>query len=331
MKPDALGKSAVEVFSGRFLLVSYLPTLAFGVFLLVLVWAGAPGAHVDFSAAWRTAAGLRAGELVLLVLGITLASLLSHPLQLPLVRALEGYWPAAARPLTALGLRRQRVCRARLVRASALSAEAPDDAEVQTAGAAGARLLELFPPADRLLPTALGNVLSAMEHRAGSGYGWDAAVAWPRLYPVLGGPVKAVVDDRRTTLDAAVRLSAVTLASGLTTFVLLVRAGWWPLLALLPLTASWIAYRGAVRAGAAYGEAVAAAFDLHRFDLLTALHLPLPADRAAERRQAAELCAHWRQGRPLALVYDHPDDSVRDLVARGVCPRAPGGPEAGGR
>ncbi|MFI1222114.1 MULTISPECIES: hypothetical protein [unclassified Streptomyces] len=308
MKPDALGKNAADVFSGRFFLVSYVPTLAFGVFLLVLVWAGAPGAQVDFSAAWRTAARLRAGEWLLLVLGITLAALLTHPLQLALVRVLEGHWPAAVRLPAALGLRRQRRRRARLARASEPAGGAPDDARIQAAGVAGARLRELFPPADRLLPTALGNVLAAMEGRAGSGYGWDAPVAWPRLYPVLGEQMKAVVDDRRNTLDAAVRLSATTLWSGLVTLILLARAGWWPLLALLPLTASWIAYQGAVRAGVAYGEAITAAFDLHRFDLLTSLHLPLPADRDEERRQAADLCAHWRQGKPLALVYDHPDN-----------------------
>ena len=41
--------------------------------------------------------------------------------------------------------------------------------------------------------TGLGNALAAMEDSAGAAYGLDAVVAWPRLYPLLGDKVRAVV------------------------------------------------------------------------------------------------------------------------------------------
>jgi hypothetical protein len=45
---------------------------------------------------------------------------------------------------------------------------------------------------------------------------------------------------------------------------------------------SWIAYRAAVRAAVAHGRQLYVAFDLHRFDLLRSLHLPLPPSPEAE-------------------------------------------------
>jgi hypothetical protein len=83
---------------GRFLLVDYLPTYAAVLFVVILVWAGAPGPHIDFGNAWRTAAHLGVGEVILIAIAITLLAVLTHPLQLAMMRVLEGGWPAWARP-----------------------------------------------------------------------------------------------------------------------------------------------------------------------------------------------------------------------------------------
>jgi hypothetical protein len=63
-------------------------------------------------------------------------------------------------------------------------------------------------PDHLLQPTKLGNVLAAMQDSAGRSYGFDAVIAWPRLFPVLGEQCRTLVDDRRGTLDASVRLTA---------------------------------------------------------------------------------------------------------------------------
>ncbi|HKT03656.1 MAG TPA: hypothetical protein VJT31_29360, partial [Rugosimonospora sp.] len=173
---------------------------------------------------------------------------------------------------------------------------------------AGTRLRRLFPgPSVPLRPTALGNALAAMEHRAGAEYGWDAVVAWPRLYLVLGQPTRMVVDDRRDTLDTAARLAVTAGITAIASAALLARSGWWLLLALAPLGVAALAYQGAVLAAVAYGDAVRAAFDLHRFDLLDKLHLPLPADQTAERTACDALSLLWRQGAGQPLRYRHPD------------------------
>ncbi|MEK8170988.1 hypothetical protein NKH77_19840 [Streptomyces sp. M19] len=92
------------------------------------------------------------------------------------------------------------------------------------------------------------------------------------------------------------RLSVASGATALVSAGMLLRSGWWLALALVPAAVSVLAYRGAVQAALAYGDAVRAAFDLHRFDLLAALRLPLPGSVAEERALAGTLCAHWRQG-----------------------------------
>ncbi|MEV4021066.1 hypothetical protein AB0J35_62405 [Nonomuraea angiospora] len=292
------------ILTGRLLLVSYLPTYAGAVFVLVVVWAGTP---VDFGRAWRTAAALSVGEVLVLGLAIMLGAVVLHPFQLRLVRLLEGAWPRWVL-VGDLSRRMQRFRRERLAGRAEVS-EDPDmpvsDRQLQEAGAAGSRLRRRFPPGDQVRPTALGNVLAAMEHRAGTPYGWDAVVAWPRLYPVLGDRVRTIVDGHRDSLDVMARLAVTFALVAVVSAVLLVRSGWWLLLPLGAAVVARVAYRAAVQSALAYGEAVESAFDLHRFDLFTALHLPLPADREQEREVAARLCAFWRQGDPVELTYEH--------------------------
>jgi hypothetical protein len=307
MSLQNLAEPTGEVFSGRFFLVSYLPTYAAAVFILVLIWAGAPGT-VQFDQAWHTAAKLGVGEIILIAIAIILGALLVHPLQLPMVRMLEGYWP---RWLRTLGwpLRRLHTWRrSRLANRAELNEPEPSEAAIQRAGAAGTQLRLRYPDTDQVLPTSLGNVLAAMEARAGRAYGWDAVVAWPRLYPVLSTGIRDVVDDRRNTLDTCARMTVTFGATTIIAAALLGGSGWW-LLLFVPLGITMAAYLGAVYAAVAYGEAVEAAFDLHRFDLLKVLHLPLPDDRKAEKAANEALCDLWRQGSPILLTYQHDQPS----------------------
>jgi hypothetical protein len=131
-----------------------------------------------------------------------------------------------------------------------------------------------------------------MEDTAGRACGLPAVIAWPRLYPVLLGPVKSLVDDRRNALDASVRMTATMTVTALLALVLLLRSGWWVLLALMPLAVAVLAYHGALQAALAYAETVQAAFDLHNArhnalrlhpGLRTRSGRPLPEQQAAKQ------------------------------------------------
>ncbi|MGW1913503.1 hypothetical protein ACWCQS_22890 [Streptomyces sp. NPDC002076] len=109
-------------------------------------------------------------------------------------------------------------------------------------------------------------------------------------------------------MDAAARLSVTAALCVPATVWLLWRSGWRLLLAVLLALVSRLAYLAAVHAAVGYGQYVEAAFDLHRFDLLGALHLPLPTDREQEQRANESLGMLWRQGLPgrPPLRYEHP-------------------------
>src|SRR4051794_32831245 len=99
----------------RFSLVSQLPTFAAVIYVTILIAAGAPSGDVDVGRAVSRLGDLSAGTGFVLALAALLLALMLHPLQLPLVRVLEGYWPTRlGRALARLGCRRQDRRRQRL-------------------------------------------------------------------------------------------------------------------------------------------------------------------------------------------------------------------------
>ncbi|MFZ3467575.1 hypothetical protein ACODT3_39530 [Streptomyces sp. 4.24] len=309
MKLSSLLGPAGGVLGKRFLLVSYLPTTGCAVFLVVLVWAGAPGSGPDFSRAWQTAGQLGAGELLLLWLAITLVAVAAHPLQLRLVRLLEGDWPRILGPLRRLSVLRQRTVRTRLQAAAIAAGDPPSPAEENRAGLAWSESVTRFPPPSlEVASTALGNALAAMEYYVGSAHGLDVVVTWPRLHPLVQGAAKEAVDSFRDALDAAARLAVTAGLTSLVTVWLLWEADWWPALALAPALLARMSYLGAVQAAVGYGAALDAAIDTNRFALYEQLRLPLPENPEAERALALLLCTHWRQrvALPDPLAYLHP-------------------------
>jgi hypothetical protein len=299
----------------RFNLLGLMPGGVLVLFVLLLLWSGAPAQPPDPDEVLAHAQALGAWEGALLFLGLTLAATITTPLQLGLVRLLEGYWG----PWGKRALERQRTLRAALERAAEPSSAEPSREEEARLTAAAWKLRQRYPPAGLELPTALGNVLRAAEDRAGRRYGLDTVVVWPRLYPLLSPELRAVVDDQRDQLDVAARLSAVFAACAAIALVLLApHGGWWLLVVPAWLGLAWLSYRGAVAAAMAYGSGLETAFDLHRFDLLRALHLPLPPTRAAEREANRALSEFLQGKRPVAFDYAHPDAPAAD--AEGVTP-----------
>jgi hypothetical protein len=90
-----------------------------------------------------------------------------------------------------------------------------------------------------------------------------------------------------------------------------------------------LSYRAALSAATAYGQAMEAAFDLHRFDLLNALHLPLPADLISEVQANQQLSRFLRQpyeymyalthgGRGMNFAFDHHATTTEEPAPSGV-------------
>ncbi|MEU6071058.1 hypothetical protein ABZ864_43105 [Streptomyces sp. NPDC047082] len=165
---------------------------------------------------------------------------------------------------------------------------------------------------DRFHPTRLGNVLAVAEESAGQEYGFDPPVVWPRLYALLSPQLRRTVNERRTTLDAAAAMCiyatvAAVVASPLTAIGRPVQNLW---AVLAPAALAMASYRTAQNCTLSYAMARRTAFDLHRFDLYTALHLPLPRDRDEERAMNRALGLEWRQGVRMRTRYDVAPDAA---------------------
>jgi len=182
------------------------------------------------------------------------------------------------------------------------------------------RLLMRYPHGTNdVLPTRLGNVLRRYEADLGSQYGLPGVTIIPHLALVAPPGDVAYLDDRRTQLDLAVRLAVLSALASAVAVLFLWRAGLWLLAVLVPYTATYLFYRGAVGLAEGYGTAMSVLVDLGRFSLYERLHLELPTDTVAERGTNAAVAALLRDLEPRYLRYARPGGPAAD---HGSNPRA---------
>ena len=313
MKVDSLIESGTKELGVRFNLVGVLPSAMLFLFVLALYWSGAPKQSPDFRLAFAKIESMGIKEGILLVVAVLVFSLLLQPLQLSLVRLLEGYWTVPLLPQVGAvfsfpGVAWHRYRRRKLELQTQVKTR-PSAAELSAIAAADWRLRRYYPARDKILPTALGNALRANEEVPQQKYRLDAVVVWPRLYPLLPEPMLGILADRRNQLDLAVRLCATFILAAIVAAATLYRHGWWMAVPAGALVLAWLSYRGAIAAAIAYGESVQTVFDLYRFELYKVLRLSLPANLAEERVLNEKISDFFRQGIDASfksLPYEQP-------------------------
>jgi hypothetical protein len=247
------------------------------------------------------------------VLGLAASSALLSWVQLPLLRALEGYWPKWL-----FGLRQRQIEKVR----GSLSAKKARwqllRAQVRERGLAVLRAVERqeyvrldqeivlrYPPDENnLMPTALGNRLRAAEDAPRHRYGLDTVIVWPHLWSLLSKEAQATLSEARNTLDAAVRL----IGWGLFMLIWLIWAWWAFIPALLLIGAAWLR---ALDAAEVYGDLLRATFDLHRFELYKSLRWPLPADTHSEKDLGEHVTTYLFRGmtkEPVQFTHAEEED-----------------------
>jgi len=223
---------------------------------------------------------------------LTATGLLGTRLSLPVLRMLEGYWPAFLDPVKRLLLWTRAL---RLDRDGRRWRELAVPTEGNRTSGDQSRFIRLTaqrhrtPPNRRdRMPTGLGDILRAAEVRPGARYGLDAVTCWPRLWLTLPDTTKAEVVTSRDRLD----LAAQWWLWGVLTVVW---AGWawWAIGVAVLVTA--IAYLEALAAAEVYGVIVLACFDVHRGLLYAALGRPAPQG-PDERADGASLSAFLERG-----------------------------------
>ncbi|GAA2388672.1 hypothetical protein [Dactylosporangium salmoneum] len=307
--PVSISKESIKALGPGAYLVTALPSIVFVLTLFALL----SSRLVPFMAPARqggkeigrgipsvlaAARSLGVAGTVLLVLAVVCVAVLLRPLQISLVQVVEGYWGARAQEgfVHALATERHRRARDRALARLSVRLQAPASLDLtelaafarrqrgvtRLIGRANAALGRYPADGDHLMPTVLGNVLRRAETTAGERYGLSTVVTYPRLYPHLSSKLDGEISNQLDTLDTTATFVVLFSLETVITSVLLIRFDWWMSVPLVFFAMLCVAYVGAVRAAARHGELLAVAYDLHRFDLLKALHLELPENPATE-------------------------------------------------
>ncbi|MCW8377863.1 hypothetical protein [Streptomyces justiciae] len=288
----------------RVLAVHFVPCALFVAGVLALMRAGSFAGRSDWGAVWPERPEDMAGVTAAVLVCASLLGLLLRPFQVRAVRVLEGYWDrwlftaGLAAVLARLQRRRWRALREQTER----TVRGETARRVQ---ADARRRLAARPPLEVQLPTALGNALRAGELSAGERYGLTTLTSWPRLYLQVSDRMADILGSARNSLDTAVNLCwaflALTAAGGAALYD--EPFLWWWCGTTTALAA--VAYKGAITAAQAYSGLMHVAYDLHRFDLLTALHHRLPPDPDSEEETFYRLSQLFAGAGEEDVLYDH--------------------------
>jgi hypothetical protein len=305
---DLTGGATATV--GRhFSVLATIPSLLFVGFVALLVRSGAWSGPPDWGAAIESfrEAGLR--DALILAVASLAVGVAVHPVQFFATQLLEGYW-GASRPGIAFAARRTAHHWDRL---DALDELAGDHASLledqETADASltvvkeeidkneishnvawrEAERLRFYYPIlhSHVMPTRLGNVLKTWEMRAGHQFGLQAIATLPYFALVADPEHRALLDDRRTSLDFAVRVCILGILAAGAAVVFLWGRGLDMLIALLPFLVAYLSYRGSLNVAVEYGIAMSILIALNRERLYRSLALDLPTSLEAERTETA--------------------------------------------
>lgn len=332
--------SAGKSVGANFSVVGVMPALGAAAWCVLLISMGAWTGPFDPAKASSSLASAPWALGVATVASAFLITVLVHPFQFEFTQWLEGYW-GTSRHLSRLAARRinkyRRIFREnerkavncedclieRVLSESMLTQiqsrhERMEIVQAHLAGSSGDSIVHLeqerlsalrsiqsLPAPERMMPTRLGNALRGFEDSAGRQYGLDVVAIAPLLMLLDDNPRSKYVSDTRQGMDLAVRVVLLSLVSTAVTALLLADDGLWVLLAFGPYAAAYLAYRGAVTAALAYGNAVRFQIVLDRFTLYEKLHGKIPAHTDEEVVLNEALMLQLR-GSAVAVQYVHP-------------------------
>lgn len=307
-----------------FSVVSVVPSSFYVVFVYLLIKSGSWQHPPDWNYAFTSLGHLGlegVGFLALLSIGL---GVIIHPIQFAVVQFFEGYWgpgPISRKLRSQRILHYQRKCwdleqsgnyaGDKVVDWSHGSQEVTSAAQVQFRSQRdeARRIRDTYFPPDftQIMPTRLGNVMRRAEFQAGSQYGMSSLQVVSHLLLIAPTSHVDYVNDQRSQLDLAVRMTTISLMASATALLFLWPYHLWVLVVAAPYALAYFSYRGSVVAARHYGSAFDTLINLDRFALYQQLHLPPPISTADEREtntRMADLLDHD----PGAIVrYKHPE------------------------
>lgn len=175
------------------------------------------------------------------------------------------------------------------------------------------RRSRMFPGNERWIqPTALGNLVAALDDYAESRYNIDTATLWTRLWGTLSPEERSEVSDSQLSVETFTNLSVALACLALAMAVAAIREGHHQVLVgaspydgrmlrfvLVTPALAWVSYRSAVYAFGALSEKVIRLVDLKRLAVIRALGFKSPATVGEEKELFRGLRGFFTQGTPL--------------------------------
>jgi hypothetical protein len=308
-----------------FSIISVVPSFIYIVFVYLLIMSGSWRHAPNWNHAFASLGHLGFDGIAFLALFSIGLALVIHPIQFATVQFLEGYW-GSGRVAQAIRVQRivryQRLCqklnKERNAAQNTLAGWKTD--ETPATLASRTPLLSQYDEARRLrstafpanleqvMPTRLGNALRRAESQAGRQYGMDALEVVPHLLLIAPASHVDYVNDQRSQLDLAVRMTLIFAAASATTILFLWPYKFWALVSLVPYALAYLSYRGSIVAASHYGAAIDNLINLDRFALYRELHLPLPASPEDEQHKNGELMRLFGYQKDVVINYEHPSD-----------------------
>jgi hypothetical protein len=326
-----IGTGAAQAIGRYFSVISVIPSSLYVTFVYLLIASGSWVHPPDWRQAFISLEHPGVSGLALLAFLSIGLGIIIHPIQFAIVQFLEGYW-GISRTVQAIRTQRvlhyQKLC-AKLERAQNSASEVLNswkEGGVKATPHSRARFNSqyfeakrirdtAFPPLlDQIMPTRLGNMLRRAEVQAGSQYGMNALQSVPHLLMIAPEKHVSYVNDQRTLLDLAVRMTFLSAVATGTAVLFLWPYGLWTLVSLFPYAITYLSYRGAVVAARHYGSALSLLINLDRFRLYEELHLQLPATTEDERDLNESMMKLFAYDVDEDIQYEHPADSGKDAA-----------------
>ena len=319
--------SVIDISSGvaqnigrYFSVISVVPSSLYVIFVYALITSGSWQHSPNWSHAFKSLEQLGLGGVTLLAFLSIALGVIIHPAQFALVQFFEGYW---GNTRIAQAIRAQRILHYQQFCAKLNNKKRHAEnqrSQLRKSGVAApsgrVRPLSVFSEADRvrdsfprsfddIMPTRLGNVLRRTESQAGSQYGLNALVAVPHILMVAPADHVEYVNDQRSQLDLAVRITFMSALASATAILFLWHCQFWVFIAIMPYALAYLSYRGSVVAAGHYGSALDTLINLDRFALYQQLHLELPGRTTEERKANKKLTRLFNYDDKANIDYQH--------------------------
>lgn len=220
--------------------------------------------------------------------------------QFPLIRLIEGYnWPFPLSFLKTYLVKRLKLKLELQEEVRNVLADKYDKLESSNKEKFNELEAELEQyPLSLLLPTKFGNILRAAEEYPSVRYGLETIRVWPILWLLIPEKTRDELIGSNKVLYDRVALFFWFLIFSIWTLIAFIE---WDSLILWPLIISiigvlFVYYMGLIPAVSNFGDLLKASFDLHRFAIYEALHLPLPSNPNNEDQDGENLSQYLKRG-----------------------------------